>query len=234
MTPAVATVSVTNILNLPSLAVVLNLPATIGGVATGTLASVFSRAATDIQRLIIDVQAHHWRDAAELTVDDGLYIAGLAGVPGASIAATLVPYIFDLANAEIDGRGHVSVAQFVKQIAYAQTNLGAIFADIRKRDWSDATHLELDDLADVASAFGAGPAAAIAKAAVNIGFAIGKSGGDPAAFRAIFAGLEQMFKDAAHLPSVVINEINGQYERDATGKWEYNPFRGWVLVAAQH
>jgi hypothetical protein len=195
---------------------------------------VFSRGAADIQRLIVDIKAHHWRDAAELSVDDGLYIAGLAGVPGASIAATLVPYIFDLANAEIDGRGHVSVARFVEQLAYAQTNIGAIFADIRKHDWADATHLELDDLADVASAFGAGPAAAIAKAAVNIGFAIAGSGGDPAAFRALFAGLEQMFKDAAHLPSVVINEINGQYERDPTGKWEYNPFRGWTPVAARH
>jgi hypothetical protein len=234
MTAIVATVSVTKSLNLPSLAVVLSLPSTIGGVATGTLANMFSRAATDIKRLIVDIKAHRWRDAAELTIDDGLYIAGLAGVPGASIAATLVPYIFDLANAEIDSRGRVSVAQFVAQLAYAQSNLGAIFADIRKSDWADATHLELDDLADVASAFGAGPAAAIAKAAVNIGFAIGKSGGDPAAFRAIFAGLEKMFKDAAHLPSIVINEINGQYERDATGKWEYNPFRGWVLVAAQH
>jgi len=232
MTAVVATISVTQSLNLPSLAVILNLPSTIGGVATSMLASVFSRGAADIGRLIVDLRAHHWRDAAELTIDDGLYIAGLAGVPGCSLAATLAPYAFDLLNAEIDGKGHVSLDDFIAQLAYAQTNIGAIFDDIQKRDWADATHLELDDLADVAAAFGAGPFAAITKAALNIGFAVAKGGGDAGAFRAIFAGLEQMFRDAAHLPAEVIQEIKGQYEVDPTGKWKYSPFRGWVPIAA--
>ena len=226
-----ATVSVTQTLNLPALSVVLNIPASIGGVSVSTLATVFSRAGGDIGRLISDLRAHQWRDAAELTIVDGVFIAGVAGVPGASIAATLVPYVFDLMNAEIDARGRPSLSTFIQHMIYAQTNIAAIAADIQKRDWADATHLELDDFLAVAGGFGAGPAATIARAALNIGFVIAKSDFEPQAFRDFFCGMERMFQDAAHLPATVVMEIQGHYVRDPSGQWQYNPFRGWVRVS---
>ncbi len=231
MSTAAATVSLTASLSLPPLQSVLDLPTTIGSVPVATLASAFSKAGADISKLIIDVKAHHWRDAAELGVDDGLYIAGLAGVPGASVAATLVPYLFDLVNAEVDGRGKVSVDDFVRELAYSQTNLGQIVDDISNRDWTGAAQLELDDLADVASTFGAGPAATLAKAAVNIGFAIAKTGGDAQAFTALFGALEQFAKDAAALPGEIAKEVEGKPLLSPDGNYRWDPLHGWVLLA---
>jgi hypothetical protein len=123
------------------------------------------------------------------------------------------------------------VQQFISELAYSQTSLDQIIVDIDKHDWSEVTQLTLDDLLDVSSAFGAGPAATITKAAINIAFAIAKSGGEPSAFNALFAGVDQFVKDAQNLPGEFVTAIEDLFTGDAQPiagypGWYFSPVRG--------
>jgi hypothetical protein len=231
MSTAASTISITAKFSLPSLATVLKLPTSVGGVSVSTLSSVLMKGSNDLKKLILDLEHHEWRDAAELFADDGLYAAGEFGVPGATVAATIAPYVFDAVNAEIDGHGKPTVQQFVTELVYSQTNLDQIVVDIGKHDWSEVTELTLDDLLDVASAFGAGPAATLTKAAVNIAFAIAKSGGEPAAFNALFAGVDQFVKDAKSLPGQFVTAVEDLFTGGAQPiagypGWYFSPAKG--------
>jgi len=225
-----ATISVTSKFNLPPLATVLHLPKTLGGVSATAMTGVLFKGSNDIAKLIVDLRDHEWRDAAELTVEDGLYIAGVAGVPGAALAATIVPYIFDSINIAVDSRGRPTAARFITELLHAQTNLDQIAVDLCRHDWSDAANLTLDDVLDAAETFGAGPAAVLAKATINLGFAIAKSGGVPVAFNALFSSFDQFTQDAKALPGVVVGELHGEYSKSPDGRYEFNPLKGWLLV----
>jgi len=235
MSTTASTISITAKFSLPSLATVLKLPTSVGGVSVSTLAGVLTHGSTDLKKLILDLEHHEWRDAAELFADDGLYAAGEFGVPGAALAATLAPYVFDAVNDAIDSHGKPTVQQFITELAYSQTNLDQIIVDIGKHDWSEVTELTLDDLLDVASAFGAGPAATVTKAAINIAFAIAKSGGEPSAFNALFAGVDQFVQDAKSLPSEFATAVEDLFTGNAQPiagypGWYFSPVRGAFQV----
>ena len=227
---AFANISITSTFSLPPLATVLKLPTTLDGVSVSVLASVVSKGSSDLSKLILDLKDHQWRDAAELTADDALYAAGVVGVPGAAVAATIVPYIFDSINVAVDSHGKVTAAQFIAELVHSQSNLDQIAVDISKRDWMDVANLTLDDVLDAASTFGAGPTATLAKAAINIAFAVAKSGGEKTVFLDLFSGIDQFVSDAKALPGVIVGELHGVDVKSADGKEEFNPFEGWVPV----
>jgi hypothetical protein len=230
MSTAASTISITAKFSLPSLATVLKLPTSVGGVSVSTLSSVLMKGSNDLTKLIDELKAHDWRDAAELFADDGLFVAGQFGVPGAALAATLAPIAFDAINAEVDGHGRPTVQQFVAELAREQSNLDQIVVDIGKHDWSEVAHLTLDDLLVVAGAFGAGPASTVTKAAIDIAFAIAKSGGEPAAFNALFAGVDQFVKDAESLPGQFVTAVEDLF---TGGAQPIGGYPGWYFSPAK-
>jgi len=210
--------------SLPSLVSVLNLPATIGGVSSSALLTVLEQGLKDIPKIIDELRTAGFLPADELAVDDALALAGIVGVPGVTLASTIVPYLFDLLNAEISSGGRVTVQAFVNTLDIAKTNLGAIVIDLANRDYIDAGEMEVSDVLSIVAAAFPGPIAAIVQIVVKAAFALARSEGDPLGFAKVFGIVGQMTADLGE----IVDELEGIPVMSADGRYQYSPLQGWV------
>ena len=206
-------IQITSTLSIPSLTTLLNLPTAVGNVSVSTLSTVLSTTSTDLTRLTIDIKQRDWVDTAELTFTDSLKIASDFGVPGVGIVATFIPYVFDILNMEILGHGHVTMKMFEDAILTSQSNIGQILEDVQNRQYLDVARLGLDDLLDIAGAFGAGPYANILKALINVVF------------------ISAINLDAEKSINEFFDEIGDLIENKpiTSGGYVWSPLEGWIL-----
>lgn len=145
----------------------------------------------------------------------------MVGVPGTGIAATLLPYIFDILNAEIKSKGHhLDVIDFIKGISTEQTNIGVILKDIQAKDYADSLQLALDDALGIVSIIKGGPDAILAEALVNVIFLILNK-------TKLNVPFNEFLADIFNLTAELFDEL--EMKMPVSGAYVWSPLRGWVL-----
>jgi hypothetical protein len=216
-----------------------------GSISDAELLSIFRKAYVDTSLFIAYVKRHDWQDAIELGISDAVALGGILGVPGMNVAATLLPYVWDLTNSAISHSGRISVQALVEGALKAQSNLGLIIAELERRQYIEALQLELNDLLNIAALVVPAPYIAIGKIAVTVGFGIVEYGGLAGMIDEAIGQMLDGIGRAFQLPSDVAfgphGEIyRGPYRYDAVDGWIYDPavekspytwdvFQGWVL-----
>ena len=107
----------TRTVSLPNLKVMMNLPTTIGSIPVSDFTDGLKIVSSDLTRIVFDIRNHDYLNSTELTILDVLKISSVVGVPGTGIAATLLPYIWDILNQEIKTGGRLTVIDFIKGIS---------------------------------------------------------------------------------------------------------------------
>jgi len=210
---------VPELLSLPPLKTMLSLPTTIGSVSIYDFTGSLKIVSSDLTRIVFDIRNHDYLDSTELTILDVLKISSVVGVPGVGIAATLLPYIFDILNQEIT-TGNLQVIDFIKGISVEQSNIGIILADLKAKDYVDSIQLALDDALGITEIIKGGTDVKLAIVLVNTIFLIINSTGAN-------KPLNQFLGDLFDLPVEVWNEMEGKMP--VSGNYVWSPLRGWIL-----
>lgn len=205
---------------LPPLKTMMNLPTTIGSIPVSDFSDSLKVVSSDLTRIVFDIRNHDYLDSTELTILDVLKISSVVGVPGVGIAATLLPYIYDILNMEITTKGNLQVIDFIKGISTEQSNIGVILAELKAKDYVDSLQLALDDALGVTEAIKGGPDVELAIVLVNTIFLIIKTTGAE-------KPLNQFLADLFGLPLEVWNEMQGKMP--VSGSYVWSPWRGWIL-----
>jgi len=211
---------VPELLSLPPLKTMLSLPTTIGSVSISNFDTALKIVSSDLTRIVFDIRNHDYLDSTELTILDVLKISSVVGVPGVGIAATLLPYIFDILNMEITTKGNLQVIDFIKGISVEQSNIGIILADLKAKDYVDSIQLALDDALGITEIIKGGTDVKLAIVLVNTIFLIINATGAN-------KPLNQFLGDLFNLPMEVWNEMEGKMP--VSGNYVWSPLRGWIL-----
>jgi len=205
---------------LPPLKTLLSLPTTIGGIPVSDFTGALGIVSSDLTRIVFDIRAHDYTDSSELAIIDVLKISSVVGVPGTGIAATLLPYVFDVLNGVLAGNGHLQVIDFIKGISTEQTNIGLILQDIKAKDYVEGFELGLDDALAVLAVVQGGTEVTLAKVLVNTVFLIINKTG-------MNVPLDKFLADLFNIPVEIYDEIASKMP--VSGNYVWSPLRGWIL-----